>query len=83
MDANSEYYNIEPDDKSFKVDEEVHFRWKRRQRDLKDDDTMPIHHSQNPLLNPHRHVRCRGQPHVVQLQQQVDWLVHNFNGMFW
>ena len=43
---------------------------------------VPIHPPPNPQLNPPRHARCRGQPRVVRLQQQVDQLAHNFNRMF-
>ena len=65
MDSNNEYYNLEADDESSRVDEDVHFRRRRRQRDLNDDDVMPIHPSSNPQLNPPHHVRRRGQPRVV------------------
>ncbi|KAK9195578.1 hypothetical protein WN943_003701 [Citrus x changshan-huyou] len=72
MDSNNEYYNLEADDERSRVDEDVHFRQRRRQRDLDDDDVVPIHPLPDPHLNPPRHTRRRGQPRVVRLQQQVD-----------
>lgn len=46
------YYDLEANDESSIVDEKVHIRGKRWQRDIEDDDTMPIYPHPNPKLNP-------------------------------
>lgn len=50
------------------MDKEVHFRRKKWQWDLEDDDMMITHAPLNPQLNPHQHTRHRAQPRVVLFQ---------------